>query len=197
MDYTKISESEILDWLKNNLDKKRYEHSLGTAECAKNLALKFGQNPEKAYIAGLLHDCAKCFSFEKSLEVLNNADFEIYEDERNNKKTIHSPVSAVVAKNIFGVSDLEILDAIRWHTLGKINMTDFEKIIFLADKIEPRTRTRDYLDSVRDVLNEQKGLNKAMFICYKETIKSLVQRELTICPLTIEIYNNLLNVSKC
>ncbi len=197
MDYTKISESEILDWLKNNLDKKRYEHSLGTAECAKNLALKFGQNPEKAYIAGLLHDCAKCFSFEKSLEVLNNADFEIYEDERNNKKTIHSPVSAVVAKNIFGVSDLEILDAIRWHTLGKINMTDFEKIIFLADKIEPRTRTRDYLDSVRDVLNEQNGLNKAMFICYKETIKSLVQRELTICPLTIEIYNNLLNVSKC
>ena len=197
MDYTKISESEILDWLKNNLDKKRYEHSLGTAECAKNLALKFGQNPEKAYIAGLLHDCAKCFSFEKSLEVLNNADFEIYEDERNNKKTIHSPVSAVVAKNIFGVSDLEILDAIRWHTLGKINMTDFEKIIFLADKIEPRTRTRDYLDSVRDVLNEQNGLNKAMFICYKDTIKSLVQRELTICPLTIEIYNNLLNVSKC
>lgn len=197
MDYTKISESEILDWLKNNLDKKRYEHSLGTAECAKNLALKFGQNPEKAYIAGLLHDCAKCFSFDKSVEVLNNADFEIYEDERNNKKTIHSPVSAVVAKNIFGVSDLEILDAIRWHTLGKINMTDFEKIIFLADKIEPRTRTRDYLDSVRDVLNEQNGLNKAMFICYKETIKSLVQRELTICPLTIEIYNNLLNVSKC
>ena len=68
----------------------------------------------------------------------------------------------------------------------------FEKIIFLADKIEPRTRNKDYLESVRGSLDEENGLNKAMLICYKETIKSLVKRDLKICPVTIDIYNKLL-----
>lgn len=70
-------------------------------------------------------------------------------------------------------------------------MTDFEKIIFLADKIEPKTRDKDYLDDVRGYLDEENGLNKAMLKCYKETIKSLVKRDLKICPVTIDIYNNL------
>ena len=73
-------------------------------------------------------------------------------------------------------------------------MTDFEKIIFLADKVEPKTRNKDYLEEVRDVLNSVDGLNKAMLICYKETIKSLVKRDLKICPVTIDIYNNLEDV---
>ena len=100
-------------------------------------------------------------------------------------------MSAYIAKKDFGVEDEEILSAIRWHTLGRIEMTDFEKIIFLADKVEPKTRNKDYLEEVRDVLNSVDGLNKAMLICYKETIKSLVKRDLKICPVTIDIYNNL------
>ena len=190
MSYTKIDMESLFRWLKDNLSEKRYIHSIGTAECARDLAIKFGLDSEKAYMAGLLHDCAKCFSNEKLLEIINN-NLNVQKIELMNYKTLHAPVSAYIAKNNFGVEDNEILSAIRWHTLGKIDMTDFEKIIFLADKIEPKTRDKDYLEEVRDYLKEENGLNKAMLKCYKETIKSLVKRDLKICPVTIDIYNNL------
>lgn len=190
MSYTKIDMESLLGWLRENLSEKRYIHSIGTAECARDLAIKFGLDSEKAYMAGLLHDCAKCFSNEKLMEIINN-NLNVQKVELMNYKTLHAPVSAFIARNDFGVEDNEILSAIRWHTLGKIDMTDFEKIIFLADKIEPKTRDKDYLDDVRGYLDEENGLNKAMLKCYKETIKSLVKRDLKICPVTIDIYNNL------
>ena len=190
MSYIKISTEELTDWLKENLSEERYEHSLGTADSAKLLAEQYGENSEKAYVAGLLHDCAKCFTTEKLLEIIE-ANLAIEEAEIENYKTLHAPVSAYVAKTEFGVEDDEILSAIRWHTLGNPNMTTFEKIIFLADKVENRTRETWYADPIREFLKEENGLNKAMLQCYKQTIKSLVDRDLKICPLTIEIYNSL------
>lgn len=190
MNYTKISENEIKQWLKENLNSERYIHSLGTAECAKELAEKFGLNSEKAYTAGLLHDCAKCFSNEKLLEIIHS-NLHVEEAEMLNYKTLHAPVSAYYAQKEFGVEDNEILSAIRWHTLGQIEMSNFEKIIFLADKIEPNTRDKEYSAIIRSYLSEENGLNKALLKCYKETIKSLVKRDLKICLLTIEIYNKL------
>ena len=71
MVYTKINDDEIKKWLKENLNDERYIHSLGTAECAVELAVKFGLDSEKAYIAGLLHDCAKCFSKEKLKQIID------------------------------------------------------------------------------------------------------------------------------
>lgn len=190
MNYTKVNDKEIKEWLKENLNEERYIHSLGTAECAKELAHKFKLDEEKAYTAGLLHDCAKCFSNEKLLEIIRN-NLDVHEEEMLNYKTLHAPVSAFYAKEKFGVEDKEILSAIRWHTLGKLDMSDFEKIIFLADKIEPNTRDKEYSAIIRSYLTEDNGLNKAMLKCYKETIKSLVKRDLKICLLTIEIYNKL------
>ena len=191
MDYIKLSLEEADKWLKENLNEKRYQHSLGTAECAKELAKHFGQNEEKAYIAGLLHDCAKCFSDEKLLEIIDKYLDDVDSDERSNRKTLHAPGSYYTAKTVFGLEDTEMLSAIRWHTLGKMNMTDFEKIIFLADKIELRTRSEDYRKKITKDLYGENGLNKAILECYKETIKSLADRNLVICPLTVEIYNNL------
>ena len=190
MDYIKISTDEVLSWLKENLNEERYEHSLGTADSAKMLAEKYGQNCEKAYVAGLLHDCAKCFSIDKLLEIID-ANLDIEDAEKENHKTLHAPVSAFVAQTEFGVVNEEILSAIRWHTLGNPNMTTFEKIIFLADKIETRTREEWYAEPIRKFLEEESGLTKAILQCYKQTIKSLVDRDLKICPITIEIYNNL------
>lgn len=196
MNYTKINETEIKNWLKENLNAERYIHSLGTADCAKELAQKYGLDTEKAYIAGLLHDAAKCFPTEKLIEIIDN-NLEVEEWERLNYKTLHAPVSAYVAEKDFGVTDNEILSAIRWHTLGKIDMTTFEKIIFLADKIEPNTRDKKYSDEIRLILEEENGLNKALLECYKSTITSLVERDLKICLLTIEIYNKLqANINK-
>mgnify|MGYP000435952713 FL=1 len=188
MDYT-----EILKWLKDNLNEERYIHTLGTGECARELAKKYRLDSEKAYLAGLLHDCAKCFSNDKLLDIIHK-HLQVEECEMLNYKTLHAPVSAYIAENEFHVTDKEILSAIRWHTLGKLDMTDFEKIIFLADKIEPNTRDKEYSSEIRSLLDEEKGLDKALLRCYKETIKSLVKRDLKICILTIEIYNKLQDI---
>ena len=193
MAYTKINEKEILTWLKENLSEERFNHSVGTAECAEKLAEKYNLNKEKAYIAGLLHDCAKCFSNEKLKEIIDK-HLKVEECEMLNYKTLHAPVSAYIAQKDFGVSDSEILSAIRWHTLGKQDMTTFEKIIFLADKIEPNTREKKYCSEIRSILTEPNGLNLALLRCYVETIKSLAKRELKICFKTIDIYNHLLDL---
>lgn len=185
MDYTQIKK-----WLKENLNEERYIHTLGTADCAKELAAKYNLDSEKAYLAGLLHDCAKCFSNDKLLDIIHK-NLNVEQCEMLNYKTLHAPVSAYIAEKEFNVQDKEILSAIRWHTLGRLDMSDFEKIIFLADKIEPNTRDKEYCESIRTLLNVENGLNKALLRCYKETIKSLVKRDLKICMLTIEIYNKL------
>ena len=181
MDY--ISKKEVINWLKEHLDKERFEHSLGVAETAIELSKRFNLNIDKAYTAGLLHDCAKCFSKNESLEIMNNF-LKVEDCELINPKTFHAPV---------GATDSEILSAIRWHTIGKLDMSDFEKVIFIADKIEPRTRPIEYINKIKPRLDEENGLDKALLECYKGTIKSLADRELKICITTIEIYNELLN----
>ena len=186
MNYTIDS---IKEWLKENLNTERYEHSLGTAECAEQLAMKYNLDTEKAFFTGLIHDCAKCLPKEKTLEILNMLELE--EGESENPKTHHAPVGAYIAKKEFNVEDEEILSAIRWHTIGKINMSDFEKIIFLADKIETRTRPKEYREPIVKAL-EENGIDAALLQCYKNTIQSLIDRKLTICTQTIDIYNELL-----
>lgn len=186
MDYT-----AIVDWLKENLSGERFEHTLGTAECAEELAERFGLDSEKAYLCGLLHDCAKCFTNDDLKSMICDCGF-LCEGEIENPKTYHAPAGAILAKKEFDMCDEEILSAIRWHTLGKVDMTDFEKIIFLADKIETKTRPAELILPIRAVLNEENGLDKALLICYGNTIKSLVDRNLKICKVTIDIYNDLL-----
>lgn len=195
MDCTKTNE-QAMSWLKGNLDEERLLHSLGCAQCAVDLARKFGVDEKRAYVAGLLHDCAKCLDKDKLIEIAQQID-EIKEDERSNIKVIHAPVSAYLAKEEFGIEDEEILSSIRWHTLGRLNMNLFEKIIFLADKIESNTRDLDFRDRammfLQDENDAENGLNRAILLCYKENIKSLVVRGLKICQDTIEIYNSMIS----
>lgn len=190
MNYT--CDIKILEWLKTNLSEERYLHTLGVAETSKELAHIFNLNEDKAYIAGLLHDCAKGFSNEKLLEIINSS-LNIDECEMINPKTYHAPVGAYIANKEFGVEDEEILSAIRWHTIGKLDMTDFDKIIFIADKIEPNTRPDCMINRIRPKLFLENGLDKALLECYKITINSLTDRNLKICISTIEIYNELLS----
>ena len=185
-----ISADEIKIWLKKNLDDERYEHSIGTAETASELAEKFGLEPQRAYLAGLVHDCAKCLPKAEMLKIMNG--LAVDECEMINPKTYHAPVGAYLARKEFGINDDEILSAVRWHTLGKMNMSEFEKIVFVADKIEPRTRPVEYINKIKPRLAEENGLDMALLECFKGTIKSLADRELKICMSTIDIYNELL-----
>lgn len=196
MNYTNKTTEEIKNWLQKNLNEERFLHSIGTMDCAYELAQMYGEDTEKAKIAGLLHDCAKCFSNERLLEIINKDICDVEPSELVNYKTLHAPVSAYLAKTEFNVDDIEILSAIRWHTLGKTQMTTFEKIIFLADKIEPNMRPAEYRKEMFEILKNENGLNKALLKCFEETIKSLVNRKLTICHITIDVYNELLNCTK-
>lgn len=190
MVYTKIDECK--EWLKTILSKERYEHSLGTAECAYYLAEKFDEDKDKAYFCGLVHDCAKCLSIDEQNNIAQSMLTELCEGEFENSKALHAPCGCALVKEKYKV-DTEFLDAIRWHTLGSVNMTNFQKIIFLADKMESRTRPQTLVEELKKELDKENGLDKALFVCYKNTIKSLVDRELKICKQTVDVYNNLLN----
>lgn len=185
-DYTKIKE-----WLKENLTAERYGHSLGCADAAKEIAEILNYNQEKAYLAGLVHDCAKSLPLDITMQILkeNNAELVCGEDE--NKKVLHAPAGAVIAQKEFGIEDEEILSAIRWHTLGKSEMTLLEKIVFIADKIEPFSRGEIEYKQKLELLKTPNGADKIIFDCYSYTIKSLVDRKMPICPRTVEIYNDI------
>lgn len=181
---------EIDAWLKNNLDEERYLHSLGTSEAAVELAERFGEDTEKAKIAGLVHDCAKCLPTDKLMQILkenNIVEGNIF----GNYKTLHAPAGAIVAAKELNIDDEQILSAISCHTIGKLGMSNFEKIIFIADKIESKTRPSEYINYIRPYLDKDNGLDRALLQCFKATIKSLADRELVICQTSIDIYNEL------
>ena len=187
---------DIKKYLKENLSEEKYLHSLGTASACIAIAQKVGFDIEKAYLAGLVHDCAKGMSYEELKLYCENAGFEFDDGELENCKVLHAPVGKIIAKEKFGIVDDEILDAIRWHTLGKCEMSLLEKIVFLADKIEPETRGRDEYERRLKTLDNSQGLDKEIFECYAYTIKSLVDRKLKICSKTIDVYNSLLKFLK-
>lgn len=185
--------------LKESLSEERYNHTLGTADCALKLAKKYGLDEKKAYLAGLLHDCAKCKSNDELLKIIKQELKNIDEGELQNYKTLHAPVGEYFARTMYNIDDSEILNAIRYHTIGRVNMSLFEKIIFLADKIEENTRDKKYSEEIWQILDKNKGetgLDMALFRCFSETIKSLVNRELKICKTTIDVYNKLLDKVK-
>ena len=187
--YTKYSVEETKEKLKNCLTPERYFHSEGVMETAVKLAQRFNCDREKAMTAGLLHDCAKCLA---DVELLKYK-YCLSECEKESRKTWHAPIGALIAEKDYGVSDKEILSAIRFHTIGRKNMSDFEKIIFIADKIEPKTREPEYREPIEKALNMRNRLDDAVFESFKITIKSLADRELPICFQTIEVYNSLLS----
>lgn len=186
--FTNLTIEQMQNRLKACLSEERYLHSIGVMEKAVELAKEFNCNIEKAQIAGLLHDCAKCLSKEE-LQKHSNC-FE--EDEKISVKTWHAPVGVIIAKEQFGINDEEILSAIRWHTIGKKDMTDFEKIIFIADKIEDRTREDELKIPITKALKEHNNLDEAMRKSFEITINSLTARKLPICFRTIDVYNSLL-----
>ena len=190
---------EIKNYLKENLSSERYFHTLGVMQEAIELAKRYNADIKKAEMAGLLHDNAKCMTKEDLRKFISENLPDLDKNELKNYKTLHAPVGAYFAKEKFKISDPEIISAIRWHTLGRVNMTLLEKIVFLADKIEKNTRDIKYRNQIIKILDENEGelgLNKALFRCFIETVKSLAERKLYICTTTIDVYNWLLEITE-
>ena len=125
------------DKLKQALTHDRYVHTMGVAFTAAAMAMKYGTDTDRALLAGLLHDCAKCFSFDERIALCKEGKVELTEIEINNPALIHAKLGVYIAVRDYGITDSEILDAIRTHTTGEPDMSLLQKIIFLADLIEP------------------------------------------------------------
>jgi len=180
-------------WIKSRLSEERYLHSLGTEQTAKELAQRFGVDEEKAAFAGLIHDNAKNISYEDMLRIIKENNFDMEEDVKTNQKILHAYLGSYLAKKDLNINEPEILDAIKYHTTGRVNMNTLEKIIFLADKIEANTRDIDFRCEVLNILNESNSLDKAVLHCVERTIKSLLDRKLHINSITIDVWNYYLN----
>ena len=150
------------------LKPRRIPHVLGTAETAVQLARRYGADEEAAYVAALLHDCTKKLNIEDQLALCEQYGLQLDEMQRWALKLQHAITGAAVARHVFGVSD-EIYEAIRWHTTGKADMTTLEKVIYLADYIEP---TRDFpgVEELRQVVWQDldRGLLKGLEMTIEE-----------------------------
>lgn len=124
--------------MEKTLEPKRFEHTLGVAYTAATLAMVHGEDVDKALLAGMLHDCAKCMSHQKQLALCEKEHIVLTQIEReHNSPLIHAKVGSLLAKKKYGVKDKDILNAICYHTTGRPDMSRLEKIIYIADYIEP------------------------------------------------------------
>ena len=151
---------------------KRLTHILGVAKLAKELAIKFGLNPEKAYIAGLLHDYCKYESISEMLKIID--DKEVEEKFKDAPQIYHAYASAVMAQEFFNINDEEIINAIKYHVYGRVDMTLMEKILVISDFCED---SREYArcKETRKVLDSG-NFNLAMYLCIKYTIASVLEK---------------------
>ncbi|WP_026515865.1 bis(5'-nucleosyl)-tetraphosphatase (symmetrical) YqeK [Butyrivibrio sp. MC2021] len=135
--------------LEKELKPDRFDHTLGVAYTAASMAFVHGADVEKALIAGMLHDCAKCMSHEEQIKVCEKNKIEITEVERRNHSLLHAKAGMYLARAKYDIYDTEILNAIRWHTTGKEDMSLLEKIVYIADFIEPNRKPLEGMDEIR------------------------------------------------
>ena len=177
--------------LKEKLPKKRYEHTLGVAYTAAALAMCYGEDILKAELAGILHDVAKA---KKSFELKDDMKGYIdpytdgaYVDLIADKapQILHAVYAPYLAKKDYKIEDKDILSAIRWHTTGKKDMTMLEKIVFVADYIEPNRKKLPDLDRIRTLSFHD--ISEAVKVIAKSTIEYLGSQGMYIDKFTYEL----------
>lgn len=182
-----MDKEKILKYLKENLSSTRYNHTLCVMKKCRELSELYSENIEKSEIAGLLHDCCKEMTTDKMLQYIDESDI-IYENEFYSMQHIwHGFCGSVIAREIFFITDIEILNAIKYHTVARPFMSNLEKIVFMADLI---SEDRQYKD-VEKIREDIKGLdlNNAFTYVLKESILFLISKNKPIYKETIDSYN--------
>ena len=176
--------------LQKRLKPGRFRHSLGVADTAVFLARRFGVEEEKARVAGLLHDCAREFPNDALIEEAARRGIAVEPLERSMPLLLHAYIGAERAKEIYGVEDAEICQAIYRHTVGGGNMTPLDKIIWYADMIEPN---RDYpeVEHLRRLAREA-SLDEMVLVGLSESIVFVVRKGHLVHPATVQARNEIL-----
>ena len=177
---------EYEEIIEKRMTSARFRHSKNVAKEAVRLAKKYGADVEKAEIAGILHDATKESSDEEQLELIERAGIELTPLERSTRKLWHAISGAASVQVELGITDPDIINAIRYHTTGRAGMSLLEKVIFIAD-FTSAERDYDGVDKMRKVAD--KNLEDAVLEGMSFTISDLAQRKLTIAPDTFMGYN--------
>lgn len=181
-----MKREEIEKKLKKELDKERYAHTLGVMYTAAALAMAHQADMEQAMYAGLLHDCAKCLSNHEKIKICKKHKIPISASEEKSPFLLHAKLGAYFARKRYGVEDREILHAIQVHTTGAPGMNTLDKIIYIADYVEPNRGKAPNLAEVRKLAFE--GLDKAMLKILSDTLNYLERKGGEVDPLTLETY---------
>jgi len=178
--------SQIHKELKNHLDEDRLSHTLGVMYTAASLAMRYGENVQKTMIAGILHDCAKCVPGPERIPLCEKHSIAISEIERKNTSLLHAKLGAVFAKEIYDIHDEEILNAIIYHTTGRPDMTLLDKIIYIADYMEPGRRPLPNMDEVRHLAFE--NIDECLYRILKDSLVYLATKNMPIDSMTKNTY---------
>ncbi|MGW7158178.1 MULTISPECIES: bis(5'-nucleosyl)-tetraphosphatase (symmetrical) YqeK [unclassified Paenibacillus] len=183
-----LSRDELIRAVSGQMPEKRWKHTLGVMESAVLLAEKYGADPVKADLAAILHDVAKYWPVSEMEAVIreNGLNEELLQHD---KQLWHSEVGAFVAKRDYGIDDEEIINAIRWHTSGRVGMSLLDKVVCLADYIEPG---RDFpgVNHIRE--QAELSLEEGLIAGFDSTISLLISQRRVIYPLTMLSRNDLI-----
>lgn len=171
--YAKMTFADLDAEMAKTLPRKRYLHSVAVAHLAAAYAVSQGYDPERALIAGILHDCAKAYSDEQLVADCEKYAISVTDVERRNGFLLHGKLGAYYARKQYYITDSEILSSISYHTTGRPGMSDLEKAVFLADYLEPfRTQpTEPALNKIRRIAFED--IDKAVYLALKNTLRYL------------------------
>ncbi len=173
--------------LEMKLDPMRYEHSLSVSYTCMNLAMRYGYDLEKAELAGLLHDCGKRYSDDIILKKCRKHSISFTPEEEAAPAVLHANYGAWLAQNKYGIQDPEVLSAILYHTTGKPEMTTLEKIVYIADYIEPRRYKAADLPQIRKLAYID--LDETMYEILKGTLSYLGKKSGKIDPMTRKAFD--------
>lgn len=183
---SQIKIDKIKKRVQRHLDKERYEHTLGVMYTAGALAMRYEMEIEKALTAGLLHDCAKCLSSDKKIKLCEKYGLTISESEMKNPGLLHAKLGSSIAACKYDIDDSLILDAIAYHTTGRPNMTLLDKIIYIADYIEPNRTEAPNLNQVRRLAFE--NIDECLYMILKASLEYLETKSEVIDPMTEQTY---------
>ena len=191
---------KIKKYLKKHLTKERYHHTVGVAYTAMSMAMKYNPQPDnnefmiKAKIAELLHDCAKCMDNDKKIRICNKNQISYSKIEAENPYLLHGKVGAYIARKEFDILDEDILNAITWHTTGRPDMSLLEKIIFVADYIEPSRRPIPELNLIRQLAFTD--IDQAVIKILENTLKYLNEKGNPIDDMTQKTYDSYIRTER-
>ena len=178
--------AKIKKKLRPHLDKERYEHTLGVMYTSGALAMTYGVDLEKALIAGLLHDCAKCIPSDVKIKMCKKHNLPMNRYEKENPGLLHAKVGAYLAEVKYKITDTEILDAITYHTTGRPDMTLLDKIVYISDYIEPNRFSAPNLSSVRELAF--KDIDECLYKILNDSLVYLYAKNMPVDPMTEQTY---------